>query len=393
MTLYRPVRVVVLFALLGGAYAAILFVLINKTSAPSRIAVGDVEDYFNYAAGVLGGGAAYREVASPYPLLANILFATVRLVTSLFDPRRDAFVVAWSVIAGVVYVVVLDAVIARAPKLGVLAWLAPAPIYFALLRYDIYPAAATLLALFAIRRESYFWGAAWLGIAIALKGYALFLLPAFCIFVAERRSLTTAAQAGALAVAPTIFCLAVTIALTGWQGMTAPFSFHADRTMTEESTYAAVNYLFGATVIPSGGANNWIGHALQLACALIPAALRPRSFDDLLDAFLFALLGFIVFLAFHSPQYVLWVLPITCLSSSRAILTLALIFSWLSYLHLHLLSALIFSLLDAQQLYRLDVIAVNVFHFSLMAVAAYHLLSRRRNLDREQPIWEAVPRK
>jgi hypothetical protein len=65
MTLYRPVRVAVLFALFGGAYAAILFVLVNKTGAPSGIATGDVEDYFNYAAGILGGGGAYREVASP----------------------------------------------------------------------------------------------------------------------------------------------------------------------------------------------------------------------------------------------------------------------------------------------------------------------------------------
>src|SRR5262249_41224794 len=151
-------------------------ILISKTSAPSRVAVGDVHDYFNYATGLLGGGAAYRDVASPYPLLANLLFAMVRLITSLFG-GLDAFVWRWAALAGVAYVMVLDTVMARASSwLATLAWLAPATIYFALLRYDIYPAAATLLALLAIRRDSYLAGAAWLGLAVALKGYALFLL-------------------------------------------------------------------------------------------------------------------------------------------------------------------------------------------------------------------------
>jgi uncharacterized membrane protein len=387
MNLYRPIRVALLLTTIGGAYVAIIFVLISKTGTPSRLALGDIRDYFDYAGGVLGGGAAYRAAASAYPFLANILFAAVRLISSLVNPSVNAFVVAWIGIAVLLYVCVLETIIVRASKLAVLMWLAPAPIYFALMRYEIYPAAATLFALLAIRRDSYLVGAAWLGLAIALKGYALFLLPAYCVYVAQRRRFAEAVKVGAVAVAPMLVMTLATIAFAGWDGMIAPFKFHTERPLNNETTYDAINYLFGATVIHSTPTLALIAHGFQIGCAVIGAAFAPRRFDDLVHACLFAVVGFIAFSMFHSPQYVLWVLPIACLSSSRAILILALIFSWVSYLHLHLLSILLFSLLDAQQLYRLDVITVSLLHFLLMAVAAYHLMSNRRLLTGKRPIW------
>jgi uncharacterized membrane protein len=387
MNLYRPIRVALLLTTIGGAYVAIIFVLISKTGAPSRLALDDIGGYFDFADGVLVGGAAYRAAASFYPFLANILFAAVRLVSSLLNPSVNAFVVAWMGIAVLLYVCILETIIVRVSKLAVLMWLAPAPIYFALMRYDIYPAAATLFALLAIRRDSYLVGAAWLGLAIALKGYALFLLPAYCVYVAQRRDLAEAVKVGAVAVAPMLVMTLATIAFAGWDGLIAPFKFHTERPLNDETTYDAINYLFGKTVIQLTPSLRLIGHGLQVGCALIGAAFAPRRFDDLVHACLFAVVGFIAFSTFHSPQYVLWVLPIACLSSSRAILILALIFSWVSYLHLHLLSILLFGLLDAQQLYRLDVTTVSLLHFLLMAVAAYHLLSNRRLLAGKRPIW------
>jgi hypothetical protein len=380
MTLYRPVRAVLLLAMIAAFYAAIFFVLVSKTGAPGLAGVSDVDSYFDYAAGVLGGGTAYRDVASPYPLFANLLFAAVRLVTSLFGGvNANAFIWAWAALAGVVYVMVLDTVMACASSwLAVLAWLAPPTIYFALLRYDIYPAAATLLALLAIRRDSYLAGAGWLGLAVALKGYALFLLPAYCVFIAQRRGLASAATAAAVAVAPMLLGLLGTTVLTGWQDMTAPFSFQASRPVEDESTYGALNYLLGATIVPTSPVTNWIGRGLQLGCALIAAAFAPRRFDELVDAFLFALLGFIAFLSFHSPQYMLWILPVACFSSSRVILGLALVLSWLAHLHFPLLSALTFGRLNADQLYHLNVIPVTLLHFAIMVVAAHHVLSNRR---------------
>jgi len=61
--------------------------------------------------------------------------------------------------------------------------------------------------------------------------------------------------------------------------------------------------------------------------------MRPQSFEDLVNAFLFAVLGFMSFSVFYSPQYVLWVLPLACFSTSRVMLISATTLSWLTYLY------------------------------------------------------------
>jgi hypothetical protein len=175
MNLYRPIRVALLLTTIGGAYVAIIFVLISKTGTPSRLALGDIRDYFDYAGGVLGGGAAYRAAASAYPFLANILFAAVRLISSLVNPSVNAFVVAWIGIAVLLYVCVLETIIVRASKLAVLMWLAPAPIYFALMRYESTPPQ---------RRYSRYWQSGVTHIWLARRGSVLpspsKAMPCFC---------------------------------------------------------------------------------------------------------------------------------------------------------------------------------------------------------------------
>ena len=61
--------------------------------------------------------------------------------------------------------------------------------------------------------------------------------------------------------------------------------------------------------------------------------MRPRSFEDLVNACLFAVLGFMSFSVFYSPQYVLWVLPLVCFSASRVMLISAILLSWLTYIY------------------------------------------------------------
>ena len=162
--------------------------------------------------------------------------------------------------------------------LATLAWLAPAPIYFALFRFDITPAVATLMSLFAIRRTAYIEGAVWLGMAIALKGYALFLLPAYCVFMVYQRGFAAAIKVGALALAPMIFSLLATLTFAGWEGMVAPFEFHALRTLNGELTFDAINYLFGAPLIARGSEARWVGCPCRsVALLLQPPCVRGVS--------------------------------------------------------------------------------------------------------------------
>jgi hypothetical protein len=137
----------------------------------------DLNLYFEFSRWVIEGGRLYREVPSQYPPLANLIFATVRYFANLVVPGENGFYSLWILSAWFAYVYAVYRIAFGTTILAALAWLAPGPIYFALLRYDIYPALATLISLFAIRRAHYIRGAAWLGVAAALKGYALFFYP------------------------------------------------------------------------------------------------------------------------------------------------------------------------------------------------------------------------
>lgn len=328
----------------------------------------DIGVYFRSSRWVVGEGRLYREVSSEYPLLANLIFAVWRYVGSWVGPGKVPFAYAWVLSAALVYIWAVYCVAYNTSRLATLAWLAPAPIYFALFRYDIYPAAATLLAMLAIRRTSFLEAAFFLGIAAALKGYALFLLPAFCVFVLYQRGLRTAMSCGLIALAPMAVCLLAALAFSGWTGMIEPFAQQTERKFNGESFYDAVNFVLGirltAQDIPL------LPHALQLSCALIAAATRPRNFQDLVNAFLFALLGFLTFSPFYSPQFVLWILPVAAFSDSRAMLILALILSWVTYAYF----PLAYDLDRRGDGLKVAVTAVTAIRLAMMAlsVSAWH---------------------
>ena len=178
----------------------------------------DIRIYFDEARWVIEDGRLYREVWSEYPLFANIIFAALRYLGNLLDPGLYGFYGLWVVSAWFVYLFAGYRIAKETTMLAALAWLAPAPIYFALFRFDLYPAIATLMSLFAIRRTCYIEGAIWLGMPVALKGYALFLLPAYCVFMVYQRGAAAAIKDGALAVAPIILSLLATLLFAGREG-------------------------------------------------------------------------------------------------------------------------------------------------------------------------------
>jgi uncharacterized membrane protein len=316
-----------------AALAACLIAAIGAFYVRLAFDADDLDVYFASSNWVVGKGRLYDTVPSEYPLLANVIFAATRCLGNLLSPQNYGFYVVWIVTAWFVYLYALYRVARDTTMLATVAWLAPAPIYYALLRFDIYPAVATLMALFAIQRTNHVEGALWLGIAIALKGYTLFLLPAYCIFVLHQRGLVAAIKIAGVALAPMLLCLLSVLVFVGWDGVLAPFRFHAVRDFNGESTYDAITYLFGTSFLPRGAWARRIAQVLQIVCALGAAAMLPRSFEELVNALLFALLGFMSFSVFYSPQYVLWILPLACFSRSRSMLISAILFSWLTYLY------------------------------------------------------------
>jgi hypothetical protein len=289
----------------------------------------DISVYFRSSRWIVEGGILYRDVFSEYPPLANAIFAAIRGVTESTFSGSLGFQYVWVLTAGATYTLATVRVAAFAPVLTSAIWLAPASIYFALFRYDVYPAVAMLFGLLAIRDEHYMAGAIWLGVAVALKGYALFMLPALCVFVLHRRGLVAAVCVAIIAIAPMITSCAVSYGFAGWEGVTAPFRFHLGREFNWASSYDALNYVLGTRLqatqilfVPLG---------LQTLASLAAAGKRPRSFDDLVNAMTFAILGYMTFSVFYSPQFVLWVLPIVSFTKSRMMAVLTLVLAWVTY--------------------------------------------------------------
>lgn len=326
----------------------------------------DIGVYFRSSRWIVEGSILYNDVFSEYPLLANAIFAAIRYVTEATFPGNLGFQYLWVLMAGVIYALATIRVATFASLLSAAIWLAPASIYFALFRYDIYPAVATLFGLFAIRRESYMAGAIWFGVAIALKGYALFMVPALWVFVFYRRGPVVAVCVGIVAIVPMIASLAVIYGFAGWEGVTAPFRFHLGRGFNRELTYDALNYVLGTRLqaehIP------FVSPALQALASLAAAAMRPRSFDDLVNAMTFAIIGYVTFSVFYSPQFILWLLPTVCFAKSRMMAVLALLLAWLTYMYFPVAWDLANMGASSEPLHAL-IVVVTALRVSMMVVA------------------------
>jgi hypothetical protein len=96
--------------------------------------------------------------------------------------------------------------------------------------------------------------------------------------------------------------------------------------------------------------------------------MRPRNFEDLVNALLFAVLGFMSFSVFYSPQFVLWILPLVCFSASRVMLLSAIFFSWITYLYFPISYYLAYDLAHPR-LFKAVVVALSLLRLFMMFLA------------------------
>jgi hypothetical protein len=396
----RYYSLLTLAAVLGLAGITVFFVVPSITYRLDRL---DMRVYYNSSGWVADGGTLYADVPSEYPLLANLLFAACRVVGDGFPGSPGgwaAFSWCWIAAAWLTFVATAHMLATRVSRDSLWLWLTPAALFFAVFRYDIYPAAATVLALLAIRQGHVLRGALWLGAVIALKGYALFLLPAFCVYVLQNRGWRTVLLAAVAAVAPFALSNLIVLGYGGWDAMLAPFRFHAVRTNNGEGSYDAFYFLTAFPYAEHPTITGPVPLLLQVGSSLLGAALWPRSFADLVHSFLIGLVGFISFSLFYSPQFVLWVLPVACFAASRGIRSVAVAFGWLTFLHcpltiiyyskgMTLAAASVKGQLVRLVMLRVVIVLTTFIRFTLMAQACHYFwATRRRRPPALEPIVE-----
>jgi hypothetical protein len=291
----------------------------------------DLGNFFAYAAWADGPGSLYVDVYSDYLLLANLLFAPFRLMATRWNPFHDplqSFGWAWVITAWALYVWTAWIIARRAAPRALRLWLAPAPLYFCLFRYEIYVVLATFAFLFSLEKGRYAASSLWLGMVIALKGYGLFLLPCYAVYLSHQVGARRACALAALAVAPFVAEHVAVLLYAGVRGVLMPYRFQGNRPNSTESIYSAIAYLFLAEAprIPPR-----LAQGLQAAIALLAAGLRPRTFQEWLRASALAVLGFVLFSPVSSPQFFLWIVPMIVLVDAPHLRRMLAWLSWLSF--------------------------------------------------------------
>ena len=378
VALARPVRVrlAAVFALLSLGFSLVSLFHWDAFRHASVLGLftvferHDMHVYFLSSAWVQGQGTLYREVASEYLLPANLLFGAVRFVSRfvpvLADPF-DRFAWLWVSVTLPLYLFVLYRLITRYPRPAPLLWLTPAALHFSLYRFDVYTVVAMLFAVEAIRADHLRRGALLLGLVSALKAYALFLVPAYTIYVWSRRPVRETLEVLVLQLAPFVLANLVVILFAGRDGMLFPFRFQAIRGLNGESGYDGIAYLTGPALPALIARARWIPPLLQAASALGAAAFRPRRFEDLLRAFLFALAGFVSFSVFYSPQFVLWLVPFVAWWTWPQLSVAVVALSWITFAYFPIAY---FRRERHPGLFRGLIVAVTALRFALMAMAA-----------------------
>ncbi|MBF0280480.1 MAG: hypothetical protein HQM13_21970 [SAR324 cluster bacterium] len=355
----------------------------------------DIGRYFAQASWAVSEKRLYLDIQSEYPLFANLIMGTARWTASFLEPVMGpslspqlarftnlmSFFWAWMSLAWFAYVwALVEAVKLR--KINLWLWLSPTPLYFALYRFDIYPAVAFFLALYCIQKEKEEGGAVFLGICIALKGYALFLLPAFFLYLCHKRSVKDAFIISAIAIAPFAASHLYVLITAGMEGVLWPYRFHMFRRLNGESTYDAVIYLTqyfsGETALSIRdylNASN-LPKVFQILIVFLTVAMRPKSFEDLVNTFLLGVLGFISASWFYSPQFILWIVPIICFSNSKPLFLGTVLLAWLTYFYFPILH-------DFEHLgwkFNLLIVVITGLRFLMMATAVHDRFRARSPL-------------
>jgi hypothetical protein len=286
-----------------------------------------------------------------YPPLSLVLFSL-----ALFAPLHY-YTVAFAILMALTIVFIYWLLLRHGPRGSALAF----AIYMiigawgiAVGRFDLVPAALTLLCVIAAERKRWTYAYIALAFAFLLKIYPLLFLPA--LFIAEQqhaRRFYTPRQPLNLASLPgelwqtlhgirrwrwknTVIFFAILLGVTGFfalqnfQGaVLSQLSYFANRPVQIESTgspilFLAAHFGYPVQIVASFGSTNVVSRLegvvefvlemLFVAGYLYALSLQWRGKLDLTQAFIATLLVFIVTGKVFSPQYLMWLIPLLAYS-------------------------------------------------------------------------------
>ncbi len=194
----------------------------------------------------------------------------------------------------------------RALRSAACLTLLPAALYFSLNRFDIVPALLTGLSFFLLGRGRFLGSGIFLGAGVAVKAYPILLVPVLLRFLQADRRAVLRWLFGFAAILVVYATLSVTT--FGLEGTLAPYRYQLGR--------ALEGFTFFGTVLPEAlGSPSTLARSGRLMTLIVAMAAlgwqRPADLDTVLRRGAVLLLVFQALQVFYSPQWILWLLPLT----------------------------------------------------------------------------------
>jgi Glycosyltransferase family 87 len=213
--------------------------------------------------------------------------------------------------------------------------LLPGFLYFTPCRFDILPAGLVVCAIAAADRRRVLLSGGCLGLAVALKMYPLALAPILLRYAAR-----TWGQATAWCVAaavPLVLSYGVMYWTDGIDGATVPMKFQLGR--DPEPDWCFYGKFLPLEWTYKGTANTLFRTLPVLACVLLMCVRRPPNVESLLRRCTIAVVLFVTFQQFFSPQWWQWfaVLLVPLARQHRWLVWYVVIHDLLTYLHFPIL--------------------------------------------------------
>ena len=342
----RQWPILALFCLLH----VLVFTLVFTSGAP------DVEGYYRYATRITEGQIPYRDFSVEYPPGSLLVFLLPRLFTSSLEAYGQAFAVEMLVFD----LISLLGAVRLGQRLGQSQWKTALVYTLAMLsigptmvqRYDLAPAALTLLAILFFCQKHYNIAWAFLAIGTMTKLYPAALAPVFLIYQLKHHG-NRHIIAQLAVFASVILIMAVPFLAIGGDGFIEAFSVQGGRLLQVESTYASVLLL--GQMMGLGTAHVYLGRFsfdvasplsesladysfIVTAVSLLTVYIlfwhregKPKGSGDSDTAYLvnFSILVICVLLItlkVFSPQFIIWLLPLVAIINGRRRQTLWIVF-------------------------------------------------------------------
>jgi hypothetical protein len=319
----------------------------------------DLHNYQDRGSWVIGWQKPYSDVFSEYPQLATYLFAIPHMLKDFFDLGADSYRYFFSILMALCLAITTTLVYQERPDRKYLAFLMflPASIYFTHNRYDIVPAMFTLLSVVTLVKGRFHLASFLLAISVMFKWYPVVLLPIYLSHYYTTHKRINWRMIGVFAGTVGLIILP-TLLISGMDGFLVPYRFHLDRGVNRES----IVFLF-VLLLTAGGIFDQVIEAilyygfllLQVTASAISMLGEIKNRTTILAWASVAILSFMFFAKYYSPQWLLWILPFLILRiKTRRDIVLIILFDLLTYLKF----PLAFDLADQTKFGSFDVLIV-----------------------------------